>query len=277
MLKAKSLTVADVWSALFPLAKVRGKWIGLLCIGFSCAVFFFPGTPLTMMRADLRAASGNHEGAVVLYDQVANRGWSSGQRLLALRRSATLWSVALGVPDESRRRLERYAILVESPAERARTWVRVGQSYSRFSHQPVYAARSFQRAAENASTIDEKAAYQLLAASSLSEAGQLKRATVLWDRVAKDSVTHRAAALIASGQQSLRQGNAEDALGRFGDAVDAALMDDDRGLAKLGLAICLERLGNLEGAIAEMDGADLPSELRDVRVQAMQERKAQLH
>ncbi len=46
----------------------------------------------------------------------------------------------------------------------------------------------------------------------------------------------------------------------------------DRALAKLGLSICLESQGQLEAALVELEGAEIPEEIRRERLDRVSER-----
>ena len=71
-------------------------------------------------------------------------------------------------------------------------------------------------------------------------------------------------------------GHTEEALSWFEDAVNSAKTDAQRVNAKMGVQISLERLGNLDEAIAELNETGLSEALRDVRAQKMLERSEKL-
>ena len=71
-------------------------------------------------------------------------------------------------------------------------------------------------------------------------------------------------------QLQLIDGHIADALTLF---EDVATGDDVRAnVAKLGVATCLERLGNLDEALAELDEVDLPEAVRESRTEPMRSR-----
>ena len=62
-------------------------------------------------------------------------------------------------------------------------------------------------------------------------------------------------------------------LGYFDDASMAARDPGELAAAKLGVAASLERLGDLDEAIAEIDQSDLPAGVRDQRMDGLRSRR----
>ena len=88
--------------------------------------------------------------------------------------------------------------------------------------------------------------------------------------------SYRSKAQLSLGKLNLGLGNTEEALSWFEDAVRSAKNDAQRVNAKMGVQISLERLGNLDEAIAELNETGLSEALRDVRTQKMLERSEKL-
>ena len=235
-----------------------------------------PFSPGSMLFGHFLHGLGQTSAAVSMYDQIAERGCFKSQRLSALQRSAVLMAVELGESTESRKRWELLARRSDDAAVKAEAWRQVGQSLGREGLHPNLAAQAFERSASLFAGPEQAAEQWMAAGEEWMAAAEPVRAMQIWLRVTKEYSHHASQAFVALGQMSLRQNQAEQALSWFDNAVDHAKNEDQRGLAKMGVSISLERLGNLDEAIAELVAADMPEDVRDVRRRKMKERSDQL-
>ena len=94
---------------------------------------------------------------------------------------------------------------------------------------------------------------------------QLRDASAETDRTWADRAN------LGLGTVGLYVGKPSRALRPFQLATRSAVPEIARA-ARLGLATCYEQLGELEGALAELDQSDLPDSLRERRKAALRER-----
>jgi tetratricopeptide (TPR) repeat protein len=73
---------------------------------------------------------------------------------------------------------------------------------------------------------------------------------------------------------ALSNGDVEGALKYYENSSSHAFDSDVASVASLGAATCLERLGNLDEALAELDAADLPDDVRASRAARIKAREA---
>ncbi|MFK7929947.1 MAG: tetratricopeptide repeat protein [Myxococcota bacterium] len=248
--------------------------VGVFGLGaiLAAAVWFTPGSPAVLWRADAAAAQGSSATALTLYDDVAQSGWWVSLRERALRRSATLLSTELADPGRASERLEVLLALSTDPSARAR--IRTRQAHLHLAQRDVdAAARSF-LSAFSADPESPAAGQRLvLAARTFGEAGQAEQADRLWNEVADRFAGHRATARLAQARVALTDGRTERALALFDQALSSSRGPDVAAAARLGIASSLERLGNLDEAIAEIDQVDLPGDVRDRRLDGLMNRR----
>lgn len=191
----------------------------------------------------------------------------------ALERSAMVHAVELGNPVRARRDLEWLARLTADPVERARLKERIGHLLLE-ERQPLEAARLLRESAETCLTCD-RAPQRLVRAAEISAAqGDPALAHELFTAVADRWPAWRSHAQVGRAQILLRQGQVLEALSLFEDANEHTFDADLQAVATLGAATCLERLGNLDEALAELDEADIPAQVRDTRRRGMRARSA---
>lgn len=238
----------------------------------AAALWVVPGSPVTLWRADAAVGASNPVAAVALYDDVGEHGWTTPLRRDALRRSALLLASDLGRPREARRRLEALIEVESDVAERAALRERIGHLH-RLERDHESAAEDFLASHGTAPRHPRAAERLILAGRSFTEAGQNEVAGRVWERLAEAFPTRVATARLAQARLALATGDAQAALALFDDARMAARQPGELAAARLGVATSLERLGDLDEAIAEIDAADLPSGVRDRRMNALRARQ----
>ena len=262
------------WMSLSRKKRVGSFAVGAM--GLLVAFFFVPSSPGMMLRANFIHGMGCVKSAVAVYDTVAEKGLTVSQRSTALKRSAVLYDVALNKDEESLIRWKRYAQTNTDVEAQAYAWSQVAELYANMEDASVASAKAFEKAAERTQQDEDAVRHWMAASEQWLLASNSREATLIWTKIADNYSAHRSQAYVALGQWHLGVGRSEQALTWFERSVETALTEDQRGLAKIGVAICLERLGNLDEAIAELDEADFPEDVRHVRRRKMLERSDQL-
>ena len=236
------------------------------------ALWVVPGSPVTLWRADAALGASDGARALALYDDVAAWGWTSDLQRSALRRGAALLATELARPAEARARLERLLALEAEPAVQAELHERIAHLWAA-THDLELATRSFVASVQAAPRHPRAADRLVLAGRTASEAGRMELAGHLWDRLADHYPSHLATARLAQGRAAIAADDATLALRLFDEALAAAQSPDQRAAARLGIATSLERLGNLDEAIAELDSADIPGGVRGGRLDVLRTRR----
>jgi len=265
--------VMDLGRAALPPALRRraawllAGWVALALVGIS------PVSPVAMDRADAALARGRPDLAAARYDTVSRHALSEQIRHEALRRSAVVWSGELARPAQARVRVERLVSEVDEPAQRAGLLAWSAELLVAERHPSEAAARYV--AAADALPGTRAAGERLMrAALAYHEAGRSQAAAALWRRVVSEHPAQRAPALVGLAGQALRAGMATEALGLYERAARTTHDPHLAAAARLGAATCLERLGDLDSAIAELDQIDLPAPVRVQRVQGLKTRQS---
>lgn len=255
-----------IFRALFP-GSTPGR-VAVIAFGAFVTVLLVwttPMSPAALGRADAALGLGDPRQAAERYDAVAAFNLMPSIREEALYRASMVYAVDLRDPVEARKRLER--LLRKSPeGERlAEVYDTIGHLAIEVERRPDAAARAFLGAYEAAPRHPRGAERLTAAARARGEAGDTEGAADLWDLAQKRFPELRTQALLAHGELRLSVGDAEGALPLYILATESAQEAGQKAVARLGAAACMERLGNLEGAISELDASDLPSEVRITR------------
>ena len=110
------------------------------------------------------------------------------------------------------------------------------------------------------------------AAAVAARLGHLEQAERLWRRLGQAHPDRLAVAELGRADVALRRGRIEVALHAYTQAHRHTFDPAVAAAAKFGSSICLERLGDLEEAIADLDEADLPPSVLEERTSKMRER-----
>lgn len=263
-------TPARLMAVVLPI-HARGALAGLLLAAAIGLAALTPVSPLAIGQADAALGRGDAVGAAARYDAVAAWNPVRSVRRLALRRSATVWSVELGDREAARVRLERLARSGIDGAELADTREEIGNLLLD-DGQLAEAARLLAAAADADPTSPDAADRLIRAAQTLDEAGDRKGADAAWDRVADRWPERRSRAELGRAEARLASGDVESALEQYRAALKHAEDPQLAAVANLGAATCLERLGDLDQALAAIDAADLPDDVRASRARALSDR-----
>lgn len=237
----------------------------------AAAVLFAPISPLALGRAEASLGRGLAPQAAVAFTQLGQSASDQEVRVEALERAAQVQLLELDNGEEGRRLLRLRLALGGEPTELAGIREELAESFvADRKHEP--AARQFV-AAHDADPEGEEAPELLArAAESWLAADKPGRARVLWNRLMKAHPAHAARANLGLGELELARGRPAAALSPFQAAsrtTDAAV----GRAARLGLAACYERLGELDGALAELDRSMLPADVRERRIAGLMERE----
>lgn len=230
-----------------------------------------PASPLALGRADGMLGRGMPVEAVARYEAIGATSPFVSLRKQALRRAARVYELELDQPSDARRMLKMLLALGVGPAEEGTIREQLGELYLA-DREPQSAAHQYRLAYDADPSRPERLAR---AAEIRVQNGDLVRAARLWARLASEASDPmwRDRANLGAGELALARGAPQDALQAFQDASYAAHEPTARA-ARLGLAACYERLGELDGALAQIDHADLPTDVRERRRQALIQRQA---
>ncbi len=221
-----------------------------------------PLSPLALGAGDLMLGVGRADLAVWQYDAIAQQNPDPYLRVKALERSASVWSIELGDRTEARKRLFTLTQLNVGVAQVASVHAEIGALFDE-QHKPRQAARHYGQAHQLDPAGAEAADRLARAAEILQREGLDKKALQAWTDLANAHPNYRARADLGQAQIRLAQGDEQWALGLFESAENGE--GDLAAIARLGAATCLERLGDLDEALAALDAADLPEEVRETR------------
>src|SRR5690606_24846981 len=107
-----------------------------------------------------------------------------------------------------------------------------------------------------------------------SEAGDQRVADRIWRELGEGYPRYLGSSLMARAELLLSEGDPQGALSLY-EAAIAELSDPHVvAVARLGSAACLERLGDLDGALAAIEYGDLPADVLHARRQGLRTRSA---
>lgn len=257
--------------------KRRGLHQSLLAVmaiaAVGVVVAWSPISPVALDAGDIALGQGHPVRALEHYDRVARSTPFITIEKAALERAVRVATVDLQDPAEARIRLRRLARAF--PEEAAQAHERIGDLRLHAERLPELAAESYMRSFKLDQDDPEAPSRLMKAARARSEADQLTEARILWNRAATSFPEARVPALLGLAEAQLASNDAQAALDTYEEAERLTVDPTLSSYAALGAAACLERLGNLDGALAELDLADLPEDVFTSRRQALIERQAE--
>ncbi len=249
------------------------RWLSFVGTALALGVLWVaPVSPAAMSRADVALGQGDPARAARIYDAVGRWCPWRATRVEALRRAAAVHGAELNHPAGARARLE--ALLREelSPRERADVLAWLGQVHLQ-ERRFARAARVLERAVQMDPDAAEAAQRTAWAARAWDGAGEQGRAERAWRALIEDHPAWRARARLGLAELYLGRRQPERALPLFQQvALDG--LPDEQSAAHLGVSVCLEQLGELDRAVAAIDEAELPEDVRRRRAQALRARQA---
>ena len=256
------------WSTHVGLPTLGGLGITVL---IAAAALFTPASPLALGGADALLGHGRPAQAVAHYETVGAASPILTLRKEAWRRAARVHELELDQPAEARRALGRLLELGVDAAEKGRIHEQLAELH--LAERDTSGAALQYRLAWDADPSDP---VRLVRAAELrGSIAEFNRARALWTRLRKEAPPWAPRANFGLGELALAQGKPAQAMRSF--QLAARTSDADlKSAARLGLAVVYERLGELDGAMAELDQVDLPRDLRDKRKTALRERAAEM-
>lgn len=233
-----------------------------------------PVSPLAMSQGDVALGQGAPVRAARVYDAVATWTPFDATRAEALRRAAAVHAGELNDPRGSRQRLETLLAEDLTAPERAQVLDRVGRLWLQ-ERWPGKAAASFQMAVAVDPESPDVAARMAYAARAYGEAGRVDDANEQWTRLAEEHPGWRGRANLGRAELALAGRRVTAALALFEDVVEHGL-PEEQAAARLGISVCLEKLGDLDSALVAIDQAELPEDVRRSRTDALRARQAWL-
>jgi tetratricopeptide (TPR) repeat protein len=263
--------VLDLVRVLAPSALPRlWGWSAVVLIAAGAA-WTSPVSPVALWRADVMLGQGRPFAAAGIYDAVSRSNPMPGLRAQALERSALTWAVELGLPGEAARRLETRLQQPMSASDRADLLERLGALLVD-AGRPADAAVRLREAHDLDPSAPAAGLRLTRSARAALQAGDLALADATWRRLGRLHPELLARAELGRANIALHKNQPEDALALYESAVDHAFDPDVVAVARLGAATCLERLGDLEQALAELDEAELPPDVYSSRSEQLRAR-----
>jgi tetratricopeptide (TPR) repeat protein len=232
-----------------------------------------PAAPWALQWADAYVGSGRPDKAVAAYVRIADVHLSMEVRRTARLRASLVYATQLGRPDQARVQLEELVAVTGAPDSRAELLQSIGELLLEEDQAPGAAARF--EAAAKASPNHALAGRRMLCAGNVLVAARRDRqADALLRQVGSEYPALKGEADLGRAQLKLRKGNIEQALNLFEGALTHTYDADVASVARLGRTICLERLGDLDSALAELEDVDLLShEIVQERAGALRSRQ----
>ncbi|MEO0602314.1 MAG: tetratricopeptide repeat protein [Myxococcota bacterium] len=223
-----------------------------------------PASPVALGWGDLAVGRGRPQIAVRAYDAVGHRHPFASVRAEAFLRSARVWAVELGDPDEARIRYEWALPLPMSDVDRADMLEHLAVLLDDVGRHRDAAQRF--REARDLDPASPRAATRLVrAAGAAARGGDRATAERTWRRLADEHPVAAGRAFLGRANLELAAGRTVKALRHYERALERSFDPAVSATAQLGIATCLERLGDLEQAIRELDEADLPRSILEAR------------
>lgn len=242
---------------------VAGGMTGLI----AAALFVAPASPLLVQRADSALGNGYPATAAATLMAVGQTSPSVTLQKQALERAAQIHSLELNQPAKARQALKLRLALGAEPPEEASLRARIGELLLR-EREVDAAAAQFKRAFLADTTRPELLARAADLHASIGNTAQARR---LYRDLLEAAPAWADRANLGLGEVALHEGKPSAALRPFQKAIRTGA-PEVAAAARLGLAACYERLGELEGALAQLDQADLPENVRKRREEALRKR-----
>jgi len=224
-----------------------------------------PVSPMALSQGDVAVGNGQPDVAVARYDQVARYSPFRSLREEALWRGAMVSAVDLGDDKGALKRFRTLLAHMPDSEHAAEAWDQIGHLLiardQRNADAGVAFGHSF-RIAPGDAQADQRLTRS---AHSYAEANLLVRSDRAYEQLARTFPELKARSLIGRAENEMLRKNIQEALALYEDAIPHANDANVRAVARFGAASCLERLGNLDEAIAALDSADVPTEVSERR------------
>lgn len=224
-----------------------------------------PWSPLAVERAADKARAGDAEAALGDYRDISNLNPWAQHRAAALYDGAMLASAEVGRERLASHMLKRFTqehpghpLQAEATARLASLWVQ---------DVPLRAAKHWTQAAELSPEHPQAAEWRLESARALESAGVSRQAWSTLEQLSQDHPDYAPQAGLAMARLRLQAGDAEAAQELYARVLAEPAQGELHAIARLGLSMALEDLGQHQAAVAELEALNDPSvELRRERV-----------
>jgi len=249
---------------------------GLVLAVALCASAVFLGwsgrSPLAMSFADAAAGAGHLDAAIERYDTIAAVNPSEAVRADALWRAGMMLDADRHDAAAARSRFRRLSVM-EGSDLRGPAYAQVGRILVTEERRLSAGGDALWDAQRVAPGHPDARRWLAGAAQAYAEAGEASSSERAWTALARDYPGDRVTALLGRAALKLAADDTTSALHLYRLAQDSAPATSAvAAVAGLGVATCLERLGDLDEALAELDAADLPDGVRSARAGGMRAR-----
>jgi tetratricopeptide (TPR) repeat protein len=227
--------------------------LGTLAVCLLLTAGLGPFTPLTVDRAEHALARGDLTAAIAHCERAARWGLLPRWRALAHYRLATLHARYDGKPGMAVAELR--AVLREDAGDPGLEGLAL-QLLAEVHEAQGNHRRAAERYEQLARGAPQPAPWLHAAALAWERAGRPDRALLRQAAVPLHDPDQSAQARLAMGRISLGVGRADKAYACYAAARDEASSDEQTRLARLGMAMALDAMGQSEQALAELDEAE---------------------
>lgn len=213
-----------------------------------------PWSPFALDRANRRLAQGDVLGAIRVCQRIERFNPSPGLRSEARFRVAFLQTTLTNEPQKAVSSL--WALLGELPLDspqRPEALALLAGTLGTRLKRPLRAARLFEEAAIAAEDDERQSAWLLSAAQAWEDAGEQEKAATIRARIAVSQDPRAAEAWLALGRSHLGSGEVERAYQDYQYALGRSVDPSVKKLARLGIGLCLDRMGSLDAAALEIE------------------------
>lgn len=252
------------------LRKVLGA--GGLVAGAFAFLTLSPYSPTALDHADHLMSQGQIEQAVERYEAVADKNLSEALRIQAHLRAALLQENALSNPGAAKTHLQSALTLgINDTTLEAEVWERLGALLALELHEDEAAALAYRMAYDVLPEHQRAPVWLLEAARSRSRSHGFAGSRKDWNRLSETFPEQEGLALVSQAALLIEAGQIEVALEYYENAIDVSTDQSTLQVAHLGAATCLERIGRLDAAVADLESSDLPTSVRDSRIQHLED------
>ncbi len=251
-------------------------------LGLPLLVLIFaatPASPWALHRADAQLAAGALPQAVDAYQSVARWSVWPGQAREATWRAANLAASSAGEPLVARRLYRQFLKAWPEDPRIARVRLSLARLEQLDFGRPDRAARQYTWAVREAPGAPEAADWLQRAGEAWLQADRPQQARAAWKRLIAEHPDQAPAAYLSLARLDLGMGEVERAYESFQSAAVQRRRGPEATLARLGMSLCLEQLGDLEAALAELDevAEELPYDVWQQRRERLIERRRKAH
>ena len=257
-----SSVVRSLLRAAFPPAALLrlGALLALL-VATGGFVASGPWSPTALGQVRSEVAEGDITAALHTCRQVARYNPLPSLRQEARFQSAVLSTTIVG--DHRAAARDLWWVIQRAPegaALRRQAMELLAPTLSQELRHPAHAAVVYERLAHTWPEHQRADSWLLAAAQARESAGQDERARLLRARIVVSGGPLVAAAWLEMARTSLAQGLPSRAYDEYRRAKESSRQPEVQRLARIGTALALEDLGQMDAAVAELDEDDLPDD-----------------